>query len=623
MQSSILQRLSKPLCEAVIEDWIFDIPPISNLQSFDLAQDKSPISPTQFFLTPLDPAQTWFRYHPLFSDFLHAKLTRQHPNQLTELHHRSAVWYWENDLPADAMYHALTGEDYSLVVRIFFACIGDFMQRGEILTVSGWLDAMPAELINRYPGLVMWRAWTYSLTGQDSLVENELQKGEEMLAQLEAENRLPDQQKTIFSWTIATLRSFVARHEGDFDRMLRYTRQAQSLNISPKNANHLLLAQNLSEYYLHVGNTRQAVESLAESFRTFQEPKHHSIYLTSLSKFGEITALRGHLHEAASLFRRGLHYAAEKDCQHLSSPIEIRLGGVLWEWNQLDQSQELIEQGLNRALQHYWILSACEGYRTLARCHFSQGNLAAVQKTLTEAIQTAEQYQLPNELAIIRTTEARLATLAGDTALATRWMQTARVSLEDDLAYESEQAHLVLARVNLALGRPHHALVLLKRLRRAAQTAERITPLIEIHILTALAYQVSGDIPAALNSLRLALQLAEPNGFVRLFLDEGIPIQRLLSKMRDEDEKNTYRDQLLASFHPSPFSLQPLIEVLSPREMDVLRLLVRGLSDKEISEQLIIAPTTVIWHNQNIFRKLGVSNRTQAAARAREMRLVE
>ncbi|HLF90925.1 MAG TPA: LuxR C-terminal-related transcriptional regulator, partial [Anaerolineales bacterium] len=270
-----------------------------------------------------------------------------------------------------------------------------------------------------------------------------------------------------------------------------------------------------------------------------------------------------------------------------------------------------------------WILSACEGYRTLARCHFSQGNLAAVQNTLTEAIQTAEQYQLPNELAIIRTTEARLATLAGDTALATRWMQTARVSLEDDLAYESEQAHLVLARVNLALGRPHHALVLLKRLRRAAQTAERITPLIEIHILTALAYQVSGDIPAALNSLRLALQLAEPNGFVRLFLDEGIPIQRLLSKMRDEDEKNTYRDQLLASFHPSPFSLQPLIEVLSPREMDVLRLLVRGLSDKEISEQLIIAPTTVIWHNQNIFRKLGVSNRTQAAARAREMRLVE
>jgi LuxR family maltose regulon positive regulatory protein len=231
---------------------------------------------------------------------------------------------------------------------------------------------------------------------------------------------------------------------------------------------------------------------------------------------------------------------------------------------------------------------------------------------------------------------ARVWVLQGRLPEALSWVRERGLSVDDALTFLGEFEHITLARVLIAShksgqveGALDDALGLLDRLLQAAEAGGRMGSVIEILVLQALAYETLADIPSALTALARALALAEPEGYVRIFVDEGRPMARLLSEAATRGMMPDYTGKLLAAFGPemlppSADSLQPVAEVdpLSPRELELLRLVAQGLSNQEIGERLFLALDTVKGHNRRIFAKLQVQRRTEAVARARELGLI-
>ena len=216
--------------------------------------------------------------------------------------------------------------------------------------------------------------------------------------------------------------------------------------------------------------------------------------------------------------------------------------------------------------------------------------------------------------------------LAQDKLEATsQWVEERGLDTDGDPTYQDEVEYITLARILIAQGRLDETTTLMQRLLKAAEAGGRISRVIEILLLQALSFQAQRDIDKAMTTLEQALTQAEPGGFIRTFVDEGPPMETLLKRIKVEDEKmKEYVRKLLAAFpdkeaHPTSLSHQPLIEPLSEREIEVLQLIAKGLTNQVIATRLYLSLNTVKVHTRNIYGKLGVNNRTQAAARARAL----
>ncbi len=615
METSILERLSGPLCDAVSGR--------NDSRSLLRALDQA-----NLFLVPLDEERLWYRYHRLFAELLRARLRQVQAGDLPQLHRRAVAWYRQEQMAPEAVGHALSAADYELAATIIEESFGDMLwDRGEVFTLRTWLEQLPEALVRDRPGLCLGHAWALFLSAQFDLVEGRVRDAESALARLP----LPDPARRAATEQLLVMRAMLANFRGDVPRTIELSRQAVDQVAEDSLMLRAALAGNLGGAYIAAGDLTAAADVLGEAARLYEATGGTFVALLSIAYVGDVQMALGRLRLAADSYRRSLSLAEELGgSQSFGARLaHVGLGRLECERNELEAAETRLTKHLQASER--WgderlgpgPQLQIDGYRALACVHRARGDGAKASAALDNAERVARQHA-PQLLPLLAAARARHFLQSGDLAAARRWASECGLDADTEPSHTREFEVLTLARILIAEGRQTEALGLLERLHEFAEAGQRLGSLAEVRLLQALALQAQASEDGALAALDNSLALAEPEGFMRLFADEGAPLGRLLRIAAARGSAAAARLQVALSVTASPplrpaTALVPLFEPLSEREFEVLGLIADGLSNREIAGRLFLAPTTVKKHASNIYSKLGVRSRTEAAARARDL----
>lgn len=633
LQTSILDRLCGPLCDAVLSRGAAPTGGFARGQGgrgeFTSAPPlhHSPAAPdileyleqSNLFIVPLDDERRWYRYHHLFADLLRNFLQKKIGTPgVAGLHRRAADWFEQQGLVAEAMSHALAAGDAERAARLVEQNAQTLLSRSEMTTLLSWLDALPAELVRSQPQLFLFQAWALTLTGQLDAVEAYLQEGE----------RQPGE--------VAAIRASVAYLRRDMPQAIALFRQA--LETLPEENSFLrgAVALSLGIAYSWTGQVTQAGQALRQASAISQASSNWHVALTALWNLAQLQIEQGRLRGAAELCRQALELAQQSQQENQPLPPAtggacVSLGALLYEQNDLEGAAAQLEAGIKLGEQGVDLAILVLGYLGLARLRRVQADLKGALELANQAEQLARRYNSPYWTAQAAAYQARLWLAEGQLEVVEHWAQEYHLIAHNEVSYLYEVEYLTLARLLFAQSKWTETVALLERLRQAASASDRMGRVLEVLVLEVLAYQAQNDTDQALACLEQALTLAEPEGYLRLFLDEGQPMITLLTMAADRlpARHQAYVENLLAAYprelknlHPSSFIPQPLIEPLSERELEILRLIAAGMSNGEIAEKLVVTVGTVKWHLNNMYGKLDARSRTQAVARARELGLL-
>ena len=620
LQTSILERLSGSLCAAVTRQ--------EESQTMLEAIDRA-----NLFVIALDDGREWYRYHHLFADVLRSRLSQVMPALLPELHRRASCWYEEHDVILEAVHHAILAPDLARTIRLIEAHRHTLALHGQAHTVLHWLHAFPEELIQKHPGLCLSQGLLLTLTGQLPEAFMRLQ-----VAERSASFITEEREAQAFLHQVAALQAYILFFQGDLERSIALAEQALDhlarCPVEVQEGARVIAAHRvlLSGDVNHVEEQRVARLTSGNSTGNDLSAMEEFLHLTAILLRARLLRLQGHLRQAAAIYEQMAQLRDDHEDPLIAPGFCFGLGEIAYERNDLDTAERLLEQG-RAALRGSLPLAAdaiTQGYTTLALLHQARNNHPHALALMEECIVLVETRQFaPVQRSRARAVRARLAMMQGDLAEAVRWADASSLSGSDPLSYWHEQEYLTFARVRIAQGclDPQgpdlaEALRLLERLRVDAERSVRMDSLLEILILQSLAlFARSAQKTHALAALEQALVLAEKEGYVRLFVDEGEPMVMLLRQAQARGITPTYTATLLlvCSAMPPASAAFPLVEPLTERELAVLRLLMRGLSNAEIARDLIIAVGTVKRHVNSIYGKLGVSSRAQAIARAQTL----
>jgi LuxR family maltose regulon positive regulatory protein len=635
LETSVLERLSGPLCDAV-------------RGRGDSQRLLERIERANLFVEPLDVVRGWWRYHQLFADLLRARLRAERPGRVTGLHRAAAAWYQEHGLADDAVRHALASGDADWAAELVEQNFWRLLWRSEDATVRRWLAALPAELVYARPRLCVALASRAFMAGR-------LEELERLLAAAERANvddageaeeppagasaRLADDIPT----AVAMLRAILARTYGDAEPATRFAKQALAGLTGNDPMARAEADWNLAQADWLGGRLAQAERTLTDVAAAYRAAGAPPQAATIGCDLAQVQQARGRLGAALATAREALELAA---AVHPALPIvgkaHVRLADVLRERNELDDAFDHATRGvaLCRSLPHAWPLVA--GLTTFAWILQAQGDPDGALRTMAEAQRVLPDPRLVEQFNPAPVEAARLALVNGDIDEADRWVQQRGIGAGDDPSYAREREYLVLARVLLEHHDPDRALGLLLRLSDLAEAQGRTGSIIALRILQARALEAAGDRSGALDRLSEALALACPEGYVRVFADEGAPIAGLLGRLAARQRgplaglprvvPPDYLDGLARALQPGRARARSLptpdgagqgpIAPLSDRELEVLRLLAAGRSNPEIADELVVVVDTVKKHVSHILEKLGATNRTQAVARARALGLL-
>jgi LuxR family maltose regulon positive regulatory protein len=627
VQTCILDRLCGPLCDAV-------------RGRADSQAMLEQIERSNLFLTFLDDERQWYRYHHLFAEVLRSRLQHQQPTLVAELHRRASCWYEQHEMFDEAVAHALAVPEVEHAAHLIeeYARLTNFPSQFQVLL--GWLDRLPDAFVRTQPTLCIMHAIMLVLTQQLEKASVRVQDAEHCL-----EKEMPAQQQaSLLSW-ITAFRGYQARLLGDYERGVPMSLQA--LELIPETekmpfTRMLRLASLLTaaSVYLVDGDVTHTTErQVSAAVTSARAAINFPALMKSLSNLARFQQLQGRLREASVTMEQATQLVLQPAGLHTllhGADYYIIQGELLLEWNQLEQAEQHLAQGL--AMVQAALIADAEmitrGYLALARLQQACGQHTRALQTLDAFAQMAQQRGFASSLvargAAVR---AQLALAQGNLAAALHWAQTSGVSASGALSYPHEREYLTLARVCIAQGRAQplssflpEVLALLERLLADAEPKERMGSVLEILLLRALAVQVQGQQEEALRTLGRVLTLAEPEGYVRLFLDEGAPMLILLRQAYTRQITPGYVVTLLEAAgqqgSPAPPRPHQMLDALTERECEVLRLLVDGASNREIAEQLVLSVNTVKKHVFNICSKLNVQSRAQAIAKTRKLQLV-
>ncbi len=631
LRTSILDRLCGPLCDAVTGQ--------DGGKAMLAALERG-----NLFLVPLDDRRRWYRYHHLFADVLQARLLDEQPDRVHELHRRASAWYERNGERSEAIRHALAAEDFERAADLVELAIPALRRDRQDATLRRWLEAIPDELIRVRPVLSVGYAGSLMVRGEVEGVEARLQDAERWLETTTSTRRGPhtpsaeivvvdDEGFRRLPSAIAMYRAGQARILGDVAGTMTHARRALDLASEDDHLGRGGPAALLGLAYWTSGDLDAARRWYAEAMASLEKAGHMADVLGCAIALADIQIAQGRLREAMSTYKRGLQHATEQAPPVLRGAADMHVGmsELLRERTDLDAakqhlltSKELGERAGLPQNPYRWRVA-------MARIQEAEGDLGGALDLLNEAERRYVSDFFPN-VRPVPALRARVRVAQGALAEALDWARERGLSVEDDLSYLHEFEYITLARVLLAQYTAereersiHEATGLLERLLRAAEEGQRTGCVIESLVLQALAHQTQGDIPAALASLQRALTLAEPEGYVRIFADEGPPIASLLRAAGKQGIASRYVRRLLAAVNRTEDSTpveQGLIEPLSERELDVLRLLGTDLDGPEIARQLVVSLNTVRTHTKHIYAKLGVNNRRAAVRRAEELDLM-
>jgi len=615
LQTSVLDRLSGPLCDAVTG------------QQGGKAMLES-LDRENLFLVPLDDQRQWYRYHHLFADVLHARLLDEQPDIVPELHRRASAWHEQFGETTAAIDHALAAEDFTRAADLVEMAAPVVRRERREATLRGWLEKLPEDLFTTRPVLSMNYVGALMSTGEIEGVEARLQDVERSLDAPEAAVYVDEEEFRRLPGQVAVHRAGQSLMRGDLSATSTFARRA--LDVAPADDH---LARGAGSALLGLacwptGDLDAAHDSYVEAMGELRMAGHVADVLGCAITLADIRVVQGRLGAAMRAFEQSMELATSHSDAVLRGTADMHVGmsTILSERGDLEaarqhlvRSQELGEHlGLPQN-PHRWRIA-------MARIKEADGDLDAAVTLLDDAERVYAGDFSPN-VRPVPAMRARVWIRQGRLDDVRDWArETAREQglPADDLAYLHEFEHITLARLLLAESSPDDASRLLEGLLRAAEEGGRMGSVIEILVLLALAHQMVGDTDTALTSLGRALGLAEPEGYVRIFVDEGAPMTTLLALAPDRGIFPDYARRLATSNAADVGAAprQDLIEPLSERELDVLRLLRSDLSGPDIARELVVSLNTVRTHTKNIYAKLGVNSRRSAVRRADELGLL-
>src|SRR5271169_3581925 len=637
LETSVLERLSGELCDAVT----------GRSGSQAMLQD---IERAGLFLVPLDEVRGWWRYHHLFADLLRARLQAEQPGLVPALHRAAAAWCEEHDLADDAVRHALAAGDAAWAARLVERHVEELLGRSEGVTLRRWLSALPAESVRDRPRLCLAQAYGAAQGFQLEALEALLDDAEHALAAGGDEpyepSLGPPQGDSVLANVpagIAFLRASLARLRGDAASAAGYNRQALAQLGEDDWFMRSFVHWNRAVTDWLDGRLGPAERRLAEVLaerRAVGALFAGFLPMRVCYDLGEVQRAQGNLDAALATYRQALDTFGESSQTALTGPAHVGLAQVLYERNDLTAALDHATRGVTLCRQLAFTLPLAAGLAVVARIRQAHGDAVGAREAMGEAGQAGLSTQVVALFNPVPSQRARLLLAQGDVTASSQWAKAAGLSSEDEPDYPRAPGYLLLARVLLAQDRPGPALTLLQRLLTTAASQGRTGDVIEIQALRALALAARGDHAGALGALAEALTLACPQGYVRVFADEGAAMRALLTRLsaarkdlrapaRDIDPD--YLARLLracvqAGAAPASrraaAALPGMAEPLTDREVEVLRLLAAGKSNQRIAHELFVALDTVKKHVTHVLGKLGAVNRTEAVARARQLGLI-
>lgn len=621
LRTSILDRMCGSLCDAVLRD-----PSLPGQETLEYLEHAN------LFIVPLDSERRWYRYHHLFGDLLRQRLGKHlTQKEVAELHIRASEWCEQNGLMREAFHHALSAGEFEQAAHLAESAWQGMERNFQTLAWLGWVKKLPDEAIFSRPWLCVQIGWAYSDIGELEPSEAYLQNAERALATIKDQKEF----KSIPA-TIALIRSGNAQIEGDLNETVRYAEL--SIQLAPKD-DSLIRAQaaiTLGFTQWATGNVEASLQAMRAWMDDMQKLGNQMYAIASAFVVADMQLILGRLGEAEKALQQRIQQAAAlgQDAENVTAHHHLGLAMLAHERGNdaaVTQRLKLVAELGQRSTLIDW------AYRwglAQARLKESAGEWDEALQFLDEAGRGYVKNPIPM-LCPVEARKARIYLKQGRLDKAQAWARARSLSVKDEADYLGEYEHLTLARIRLAERSFEGVGQMLERLLALAESQKRTGSVIEILLTQALLYHAQGDQSQALAALERALTLAEPEGYLRIFLDEGKPMAELLAKIdtKDRTRAKEYVHKLLAALgnpihpfdvaqsKPSSFSLQPLVEPLSERELEVLKLLRSELSGPEIAERLIVSLNTLRTHTKNIFNKLGVNNRRSAVCRAEELDL--
>jgi LuxR family transcriptional regulator, maltose regulon positive regulatory protein len=608
LQTAILEQLSGPLCDAV-----------TGRHDSQLMLER--LEQANLFLVPLDEGRRWFRYHHLFAEFLRARQT----GSVTELYRQASAWYEQQGQLPEAIEYALAAPDYPLASRLIEQTAETILMQGELLTMVRWLERLPEECFHARPKLYVYMAWGLISSGQGSQIEHWLNQAEHFLGS-----------NTNTTSEITALRAILAAFHIDIPRLQQLSGQAlQSLSGENLFTRSLVIWSSAFPYIL-TGDLDSATRVFYEVEKIARQSGNVLVLLNSRCQIAEMKITQGQLLEANSIYRETIHLSQQYNSQRpfpAAGMAYLGLGELLREWNEYEEAERLLYEGIELCLK-WGGVAAFDGYISLFRIKLSQG-------ALDEAFTFYQKFEdFPESFAsdlltnMIIAFHAQLWLHQHNLEAAEAWLQSLDYT-SIPLAFPFLWTERITAvRVLVALGRLSDAQDLLIQLAERTASSGWYGHWIEARILQALLAQTLGNSSQAQTYLAEVLAKAEPQGYIRLFANEGLPMAQLLknfqlSALSHSSEKlHKYAQKLLAAIEaatlaPPSLALPPTTpSLLSERELKVLRLMARGLSNPAIAHELIVEVSTIKTHLLHIYSKLKVHNRREAVERAKELNLL-
>ncbi|MBN1993045.1 MAG: helix-turn-helix transcriptional regulator [Anaerolineae bacterium] len=634
LHTSILERLTAPLCDAVLADEEgFKSQSVSILEYLERAN---------LFLVSLDDKRIWYRYHHLFADLLRARLHQAEPDRVVRLLTRAAAWCEQQGQVADAVAYALAAPDYHRAAGLIAKNWHHTVNKGEIETVWSWLEALPKDVVKSSALLNLAYCWVLWFRSRVDAIEPHLTDAENALNKQVERLGADDAAYPDLPAHLAAMRSIVARYDNNFEVAIAFAERA--LYLAPENLpspdNALLrtvIFMALASAYDGAGDLEKAGDAYAETIRWSRLGANAAGVAGMTHRQIGILWLLGRLRAADEACRAALSYFEEQGMARLpvAGILHLRMSEVYLECNKLEAAEAHLARGIELGKWSGRFDAALNAAPALARLRQAQGDANGALAAAQEAEAALGESPSPLWRAELLALRARILVRQGALTEATRCIEGAARLAEQDRGLIREMVRLAGARVMLAQRNPDKAVAELTQALAAAEESGRFGAALELRILRSLAFLRRSDTPKAQADLERALALAEPEGYGRIFIDEGGPLQMLLAQWlihAGAGPLKDYATRLLSQFDAEPQAAAPtpatgalpvsygesLVEPLSRREVEVLQLIALGQTNQEIARQLIISPGTVKAHTASIYRKLDVANRTEAAARARQ-----
>lgn len=661
LRTSFLQTLTGPLCDAVLDN---------QGEKLDSAAILRELYHKNIFLTAIDPNERWFRYHPLFADSLQRLLREKKPEEFRKLQARASEWYESVGMINEATDHALQTKDYPRAAAIIEKNLGNVFKNGGIQLILTWLKQIPEEIIKKNTTLCVAYAWgslfTFSvneceywteaaetsIVGSTGIPLNELQS-KDLSGVPELKNHLGE---------IFAVRSILAASKMNSDEALEYSRRALRYLDPDDLFYRSYLAMEQSIYDLLDGNMIAAESSLEETIRLSQACGNWMVNMVARCHLGETQASRGKLSKALTTFKQSIPLTIDQEGKSMGfvGHLYVEMGDVLLERNELTQAETYITKGIE--LSRIWLpmLIELDAHLHLIHLYTSMQDFSSAKRELDIARSLTDATSSTFDDVIIDIYEARFRLQQGDLRFALDWATNQNL-LGDTMnqalaAYPfsiSSSMITVVSHIWLALSRqeknPEYAQKaydLVKQLETPLQQRDNFEMLLEVYLIEALALQELDQTDEALQLLSKAYAMGEPEGYRRIYLDEGLPLARLTNRLVAYQKKHQnayhlptheYLMEMIHLFTGSNFitgasseepikedhNFAPPVEMLSPRECEVLQLAADGKTNGEIAAELCLSLNTVKRHMSSIFFKLGVISRVQAISVGKKLKIIK